>query len=88
MQENTSLSDSVEVVAKEFLLYITFLFFYFVSCTLCAESHVQNCVHVCFMYHYPHPTSPVSVGTWVTFGGQITDEVRADGFCHLPSVKA
>lgn len=34
------------------------------------------------------PTFLVSVGTWVTFGGQITDEVRADGFCHLPSVKA
>lgn len=30
----------------------------------------------------------VSVGTWVTFGGQITDEVRTDGFCHLLSVKA
>ena len=27
-----------------------------------------------------------STGTWVTFGGQITDEVRADGF--ISSVKA
>lgn len=33
------------------------------------------------------PPLPVLAGTWVTFGGQITDEVRTDGFCHFPSVK-
>lgn len=33
------------------------------------------------------PTSlSFSVGTWVTFGGQITDEVRADGFFHQSGV--
>lgn len=35
----------------------------------------------------PDPALLVSAGTWVTFGGQITDEVRTDVFCHFPSVK-
>lgn len=40
-----------------------------------------------FVYFHPDPTPAASAGTWVTFGGQITDEVRTDGFCHFLSVK-
>lgn len=46
------------------------------------------CARVFVYFLTPPPPFLVSVGTWVTFGGQITDEVRADGFSDLPSVKA
>lgn len=51
-----------------------------------AVSFRRLCAHV-FVY-FLTPPFLVSAGTWVTFGGQITDEVRADGFSDLPSVKA
>lgn len=58
-----------------------------------AESHVPICSVIlptactCVCVLSDLPPFLVSVGTWVTFGGQITDEVRADGLCDLPSVK-
>lgn len=44
-------------------------------------------LNVLFCTRCPDPALLVPAGTWVTFGGQITDEVRTDGFCHFPSVR-
>lgn len=48
----------------------------------CCFTVAHLCVTRVFVYLTSDPSLSSSAGTWVTFGGQITDEVRDEGFCQ------